>query len=93
MKLSLKYRLDQLMRERDRLRTSIAAALGDEDIKVSIQGSPAQGNVRQACLKAIAALYDGELETNTKALQAIGVEVDDGPVKPARPRGEWMEEA
>ena len=92
MKLSDRYGLDTLIKERERLRTSIAAALGDEDIKVEIQGREAQGNVRQACLRAIRMLYDDQLLVNTKALEKLGIEVDDGPVKPARPmRGVLVE--
>ncbi|KQS75055.1 hypothetical protein ASG32_08130 [Methylobacterium sp. Leaf361] len=93
MKLSQRYRVDQLMKERERLRTSIAAALGDEDIKVQIQGSEAQGAVRQACLRAISQLYNDQLVVNTKALEDLGVDADDGPVHPAKPdRGVMVED-
>ncbi|WP_281408701.1 MULTISPECIES: hypothetical protein [unclassified Methylobacterium] len=30
-------------------------------------------------------LYDDQLLVNTKALEKLGIDVDDGPVKPARP--------
>lgn len=86
MKLSDKYRFDQLMQERKRLRTGLAAALGDQDIKVTIEGSEAQGDVRGACLAAIRDLYKAELETNGLKLKELGVEADDGDVEPARPR-------
>ncbi len=80
MKLSDQYRLRDLIHERQRLRTSLGCALTDDDIKVSIQGSEAQGPVRQVCLKAISDMYADQLAANTAALQKLGVEVDDEPV-------------
>lgn len=92
MKLSDKYRLDTLLKERERLRESIADALADDDVKVQIRGREAQGPVRQACLRAITTLYGDQLVVNTKALQELGVEVDDGPVRPTkRDRGVMVE--
>ena len=86
MKLSDKYQVDQLLKQRERLRTGIAAALGDQDIKVTIDGTEAQGDVRGACLAAIRDLYQTEMETNSIKLKELGVEADDGDVEPARPR-------
>lgn len=80
MKLSDKYKVDQLLHQRERLRTSVRSAIGDEDIKIEIQGREAQGDVRGACLAAISDLYRAELETNTLKLKELGVEVDDPPI-------------
>lgn len=84
MKLSDQYRLNTLLKERERLRESIADALADDDVHVTIRGREAQGPVRQACLRAISQLYGDQLLVNTKALQDLGIEVDDGPVQPKR---------
>lgn len=84
MKLSDQYRLGSLLKERERLRQSIGDVLADDDVKVIIRGRDAQGNVRQACLRAINQLYGDQLVVNTKALQDLGIEVDDGPVQPTQ---------
>lgn len=81
MKLSDQYRVTTLLKERERLRQSIGDVLADDDVKIIIRGRDAQGPVRQACLRAIGQLYGDQLVVNTKALQDLGVEVDDGPVQ------------
>lgn len=93
MKLSDQYRLNTLLKERERLRQSIGDVLADDDVKVTIRGSEAQGPVRQACLRAIRMLYDDQLLVNTKALEKLGVDVDDGPVQPTQKERGYAVEA
>lgn len=84
MKLSNHYRVQQLLKERERLRESLADTLGDEDIKITIRGREAQGAPRVRIREALQAMWEEDLRANTEGLASLGVEADDPPVMPTR---------
>jgi len=82
MKLSDLYKVNELVKERSRLRDSIGDALADTDIKVELRGREAQGVVRERLIAALRTGWQGELNQNTENLKKLGVEADDPPVRP-----------